>query len=63
MCLGESLVIWTRKKNDRISHSSTKTKFHALAQDVCKGIWMKIILDDLKIKDNMLVQLYYNNKP
>jgi len=43
-----------KQKNKRVSCSSAETDFGALAQGVYEGLWMKIILDDLKIP----MQLY-----
>jgi len=39
-----------KQKQDRESCSSVEAEFQALVQDVCEGLWMKIILDDLKVK-------------
>jgi len=46
----------------RVSRSSAKAEFQALPQGVCEGLRMKIILDDLKIKISIHIQLYYDNK-
>nr|KYP35648.1 Retrovirus-related Pol polyprotein from transposon TNT 1-94 [Cajanus cajan] len=62
MFLGDSLVTWRSKKQDRVSRSSAEAEFRALAQGMCEGLWMKIILDDLKIKVDNPVQLYCDNK-
>ncbi|RDX69467.1 Copia protein, partial [Mucuna pruriens] len=32
-----------------------------MAQGICKGLWMKIILDDLKVKYERLIKLFCNN--
>ena len=42
--------------------SSAKAKFCAMAQRVCELLCLKIILEDLKIKWNGTMRLYYNNK-
>lgn len=60
--LGDSLVTWRSKKQDRVSRSSAKAEFRALAQGMCEGLWMNIILDDLKVKVENLVQLHCDNK-
>nr|KYP62604.1 Copia protein [Cajanus cajan] len=62
MFLGDSLVTWRSKKQDKVSCSSAEAKFRALAQGMCEGLWMKIILDDLKVKVDNPVQLYCDNK-
>nr|KYP42345.1 Copia protein [Cajanus cajan] len=62
MFLGDSLVTWRSKKQDRVSRSSAEAEFRALAQGMCEGLWMKIILDDLKVKVDNPMQLYCDNK-
>ena len=51
-----------KKKKDRVSRSSAEAEFRALAQGMCEGLWMKIILDDLKVKVEHPVQLHCDNK-
>nr|KYP37079.1 Retrovirus-related Pol polyprotein from transposon TNT 1-94 [Cajanus cajan] len=58
----DTLVTWRSKMQDRVSRSSAETKFQALAQGMCEGLGMKIILDDLKVKVDNPVQLYCDNK-
>ena len=60
--LGDSLVTWRSKKQDRVSRSSAEAEFRALAQGMCEGLWMRIILDDLKVKVENPIQLHCDNK-
>ena len=62
MFLGDSLVTWRSKKQDRVSRSSAEAEFRALAQGMCEGLWMRIILDDLKVKVENPIQLHCDNK-
>ncbi|RDX71963.1 hypothetical protein CR513_48619, partial [Mucuna pruriens] len=48
MFLGGNLVTWTSKKQNVVARSSVEAEFRAMAQGICEGLWMKIILDDLK---------------
>ena len=48
--LGESLVTWRSKKQGVMGKSSTKAEFRVMAQGICELLWLKIILDFLKIK-------------
>ncbi|RDY00634.1 Copia protein, partial [Mucuna pruriens] len=32
-----------------------------MTYDICEGLWMKIILDDLKVKYEGPIKLFYNN--
>ena len=50
MFLGGNLVSWRSKKQNVVARSSAEAEFRAMGQGVCELLWMKIILDDLKIK-------------
>jgi len=54
MFLGGNLVTWRSKKQNVVARSSAKVEFRVMAQGVCELLWMKIILDDLKIKLKLL---------
>jgi len=41
MFLGESLVTWRSKKQDRVSRCSVGAEFLAHAQGVYEGLWMR----------------------
>ena len=43
-------MTWRNKKNNVVERSSAELEFRAMAQGVCELLWMKIILDELKIK-------------
>ena len=42
--------------------SNIKAKFHAMTRGVCKLLWLKIILKDLKIKWDDPMRLFCDNK-
>ena len=48
--VGKSLVTWRSEKQSLVSRSSAEVKFHSMAQEVCELLWLKIILQDLKIR-------------
>ena len=50
------------KKQKIVARSSAEAKFHAMAQGIYELLWLKIILEDLKIKWKMPMRLYCNNK-
>jgi len=62
MFLGGNLVTWRSKKQNVIARSSAEAEFRAMALGVCELLWMKIILDDLKIKYEAPMGLTYDNK-
>ena len=45
-----------------MAKSSVESEFRAIAQGVCELLWLKIILDDLRIKWKDPIKLYYDNK-
>ena len=60
--LGGNLVTWRSKKQNVVASLSAESKFRAIAQELCELLWVKIILDDLRIKWDGLMRLYCNNK-
>jgi len=63
MFLGGNLVTWRSKKQNVVARSTAEAEFRAMAQGVCELLWMKIILDDLKIKYEAPMGLACDNKP
>ena len=45
-----NLVTWRSKKQIAMASSSVKVEFRVVAHSICEFLWLKIILDDLKIK-------------
>ena len=45
-----------------VAKSSAESKFRIIAQGLCELLWLKIILDDLRIKWDGPMKLYYDNK-
>ena len=45
-----------------MARSSVESEFRAIAQGVCELLWLKIILDDLRIKWEDPMKLYCDNK-
>ena len=62
MFLGGNLVTWRSKKQNVVARSSAEAEFRAMAPGVCELLWMKIILDDLKIKYEAPMGLICDNK-
>ena len=60
--LGGNLVTWKSKKQDVVAPSSDEAEFRAMAQGICELLWLKIILEDLKIKWEGPMKLYCDNK-
>jgi len=62
MFLCGNLVTWRSKKQNVVARSSAEAEFRAMTQGVCELLWMKIILDDHKIKYEAPMGLVCDNK-
>ena len=60
--LGGNLVTWRSKKQSVVSRSSAEAEFRSMALGICELLWMKIILEDLRIKWDEPMKLYCDNK-
>ncbi|CAJ2663478.1 unnamed protein product [Trifolium pratense] len=60
--LGGNLVTWKSKKQSVVSRSSAEAEFRAMAQGICELLWLKSILEDLRIKSDEPMKLYCDNK-
>ena len=60
--LGGNLVTWRSKKQNVVARSSAEAEFRAMALGICELLWLKIILQDLKIEWNGPMKLYCDNK-
>ena len=55
-------MTWRSKKQNVVARSSAEAEFRAMAQGICELLWLKIILEDLKIKWEGSMKLYCDNK-
>ena len=55
-------MTWRNKKQNVVARSSAKAEFQAMAQGVCELLWMKIILDDLRVKCEAPMKIFCDNK-
>ena len=60
--LGGNLVTWRSKKQNVVARSSAETKFWSIALGVCELLWLKILLNDLRIEWTAHMKLYCDNK-
>lgn len=60
--LGGNLVTWKSKKQSVVSRSSVEAEFRTMAQGMYRLLWLKLILEDLRIKCDELMRLYCDNK-
>jgi len=59
--LGENLVSWRSKKQSVVARSSAKVEFRAMALCLCEVLWLRIILEDLKIQAQGPIGLWCDN--
>ena len=59
--LGGNLVTWRSKKQNVVAMLFAESEFKAIARGLCKLLWLKIILDDLRIKWDDPMKLYCDN--
>lgn len=45
-----------------VARSSAESECRAIAQGLCELLWLKIILDDLRVKWEGPMKLYHDNK-
>ena len=57
-----NLVSWRSKKQNVVARSSAEAKFRAMTAGVCELLWVKIILEDLKVQWSKPMKLYCDNK-
>ncbi|RVW46787.1 Retrovirus-related Pol polyprotein from transposon RE1 [Vitis vinifera] len=60
--LGGNLVTWRSKKQNVVARLSAESEFRAIAQGLYELLWLKIILNDLRIKWDGPMKLYCDNK-
>ena len=56
------LDTWQSKNPLEVTRSSVEAEFQVVAHGICELLWLKIIFDDLKIKQRHLIRLYCDNK-
>lgn len=47
--IGGNLVTWRSKKQSVVARSSAEVEFRSLAHGICEAMWIKRLLEDLKI--------------
>ncbi|KAL5817912.1 hypothetical protein ACOSQ3_026290 [Xanthoceras sorbifolium] len=60
--LGTSLVSWRSKKQDVVSHSSTKAEYRAIADTTCELVWLRWLLADMDAPRPTAIPLYCDNR-
>ena len=60
--LGRNLITWQSKKQEVVAHLSSEAEYQALAQGICKALWIKHLFAELKISCECPVKQFCDNK-
>ena len=60
--VGGNLVTWQSKKQNVIAWSSAKAKFRVVAHAVCEILWIKRLLEELRVTSSLPMKVFCNNK-
>ena len=60
--VGGNLVTWRSKKQGVVARSSAEAEFRVAALGICEVLWIKRLLEDLKISVPQPLKLYCDNK-
>ena len=61
--LRDNIMTWRSKKQSVVTQSSAEAEFKSMAQGICELLWVKILLEDLRVKWTAPMTLYCDNKP
>ena len=53
-----NLVTWRSKKQSVVARSSAEAEYRALAQSICEGLWLKRLLDELRISTRETIKVF-----
>ena len=60
--VGGNLVTWRSKKQNVVARSSVEAEFRSVAHGICEVLWIKRILDELKVVIQSPIKAYCDNK-
>ena len=60
--IGNSPISWNSKKQTSTSRSSCESEYRTLAQCSCEAIWIRRLLQELKILDHKPTSLFCDNQ-
>ena len=62
MFLGGNLVTWQNEKQNVVTRSSVEAEIQATIQGVCELLWMKIIVDNLRVEYEVPMKMFCDSK-
>ncbi|RVW88812.1 Retrovirus-related Pol polyprotein from transposon RE1 [Vitis vinifera] len=60
--VGDNLVTWRSKKQNVVARSSAEVEFRAVAHVICEIMWIRRLLEELKMTGSSPMKLYCDNK-
>ena len=57
-----NLVTWCSKKQNVVARTSVEAEFRSVAHGICEVLWIKRILDELKVASQSPIKAYCDNK-
>ena len=60
--IGGNLISWKSKKRDVVARSSAEAKYRAMALATCEPIWLKHLLQELRIGNDEQMKLICDNQ-
>ena len=60
--VGGNLVTWRSKKQDVVARSSAEAEYRGMAKGICELLWIKNLMQDLRIQQVSPMKLYCDNK-
>lgn len=60
--VGGNLVTWRSKKQNVVARSSADAEFRSVAHGICEVLWIKRLLEDLKIQSILPMKVHCDNK-
>ncbi|KAL8148727.1 hypothetical protein AgCh_005914 [Apium graveolens] len=60
--VGGNLVTWRSKKQSIVARSSAEAEFRAIALGVCEALWLKRILEELRMTSKPTINMFCDNQ-
>ena len=60
--VGGNLVTWRSKKQSVVARSSAEAEFRVVAHDICEVLWIKQLLEELKVASSLPMKVFCDNK-
>jgi hypothetical protein len=51
-------VTWRIQKQGVVARHRAEAEFRAMARDICEGLWIQRVMEELKMKFELPIKLY-----